>query len=293
MTSTKPLVLPEGFVFSQSSLQDFSDCARRFELRYLRHCRWPAPHTKDALLWEQVTERGFAFHRLLRQFHSGVAAELLEPVAAADPDLLRWWIAYREQPPTELPREVRLSEVTLQAKMGSFRIEARYDLLAGDPGKRWCILDWKTNAHRSDGLWLARRLQTKVYPWILVSAGEQLNARAPIQPEQVEMCYWFAEFPAQPERYLYTAQQYESDGEMLSELLADIAGRAHQAGHDQGGDNDPFPRTSDQTNCRFCIYRSLCWDTVQAGALSELEQLESEEPAPSDLDMDTLTPIPF
>lgn len=293
MTSTKPPRLADGFVFSQSSLQDFADCARRFELRYLRHCRWPAPHTRDVLLWEQLTERGFAFHRLLRQLHSGIAADLLEPVAAADPDLLRWWSAFREQPPADVPQELRLSEATLQAKIGAFRIEARYDLLAGDPGKRWCILDWKTNAHRSDRVWLAKRLQSQVYPWVLVSAGQQLNGGTPIQPERVEMCYWFAEFPAQPERYSYTVEQFESDGRKVGDLIADISGRANQTKSGESDCVDPFPRTTSQANCRFCVYRSLCWDTIQAGELSELEQLESDESTPPELDMDALTPIPF
>ena len=34
-------ILP-NFVFSQSSLQDYVDCARRFELRYIDELRWPA-----------------------------------------------------------------------------------------------------------------------------------------------------------------------------------------------------------------------------------------------------------
>ena len=293
ISNSRPPTLPEGYIFRQSSLQDYAECARRFELRYLRHCHWPAPHTKDALLWEQVTQRGFAFHRLLRQLHSGIPSEVVERVAAADPDLFRWWRAYRELPPTGVPNELRLGEASLQARIGNYRIEARYDLLAGDPGKRWLILDWKTNAHRPDQRWLAKRLQSQVYPWVLVSAGQQLNGGVPIQPEQVEMCYWFAEFPAQPERFAYNAERFESDGQTVSGLVAAIADRAEGAVAREKALAEPFPRTESQAYCRFCVYRSLCWDSVQAGELSELEDTDAEPPTTLEIDLEELTPIPF
>lgn len=44
--------LPEDFTFSQSMLQDFVDCPRRFELRYLLDARWPAQETAQALQYE-------------------------------------------------------------------------------------------------------------------------------------------------------------------------------------------------------------------------------------------------
>lgn len=286
-------MLPEDLVFSQSSLQDYDDCPRRFELRYMQHCRWPAPSSQDALLWEQVTGRGFAFHRLLRQSHSGISDDILGRVAATDPDLLRWWNAYRQQPPADVPNGIRLCEATLQARIDSHRIEARFDLLAGNPGRHWLILDWKTNAHRSERSWLTRRLQSRVYPWVLVSAGQELNGGTPILPEQVEMCYWFAEFPAQPERLPYSAEQYEADGIVLSAMIAEIAQRSDQTDLAQGGPTNAFPRTENLAQCRFCVYRSLCWDNIQAGKLSEAEDTELADTASVELDMDALTPIPF
>ena len=41
--------LPEGFRFSQSSLQDYVDCRRRFQLRYLQNLAWPALQSEPAL----------------------------------------------------------------------------------------------------------------------------------------------------------------------------------------------------------------------------------------------------
>jgi hypothetical protein len=287
-------MLPEGFVFSQSSLQDYSDCPRRFELRYLRRCRWPAPHTADALLWEQVTERGHAFHRLLRQLHTGIPEARLHDVASRDADLLRWWETYRECPPKDMPEEVRVAEATLSTTLAGFRLEARFDLLAGTQGGRWLILDWKTNARRPERRWLEGRQQSHVYPWVLVTAGDALNGGARIAPEQVEMCYWFAEFAAQPERFPYSSRDASSDEEHLSRLISEISTRAEN-GQPGRGQEDAFPRTLNQALCRFCCYRSLCWETVQAGLLAEAEAeaAEGELIDPPEVDLENLTPIPY
>mgnify|MGYP007064289961 CR=1 FL=1 len=38
--------LPVDFQFSQNNLQDYLDCARRFELRALRRLAWPAAQSE-------------------------------------------------------------------------------------------------------------------------------------------------------------------------------------------------------------------------------------------------------
>jgi hypothetical protein len=95
-----------------------------------------------------------------------------------------------------------------------------------------------------------------------VRAGSQLNLGAAILPEQVEMVYWFAAFPDQPERLPYNRTQHEADGRYLASLMADLA---------QAGDDD-FPLTEDATRCRFCPYRSLCGRGVEAGDMHANEE---------------------
>ena len=68
--------LPEDFVFSQSTLQDYEDCARRFELRYLLDVRWTALETEQALQYEARTLQGQEFHHLIHQHTLGVPAAL-------------------------------------------------------------------------------------------------------------------------------------------------------------------------------------------------------------------------
>ena len=105
--------------------------------------------------------------------------------------------------------------------------------------------------------WLAQRLQTRVYPYLLVQAGAELNGGQPFAPEQVEMVYWFAEFPDRPERFVYNADQYAEDGALLAGLLEQVTVLSM-------GD-ESFPLTPDESKCRFCVYRSLCNRGIAAG----------------------------
>ncbi len=82
--------LPAGFRFSQSSLQDYVDCRRRFQLRYLQNLAWPALQSEPALENERFMLRGSLFHQLTQQFFSGVPADRLQ-AAIADPHLAGWW----------------------------------------------------------------------------------------------------------------------------------------------------------------------------------------------------------
>jgi len=281
---------PEGFVFSQSSLQDYVDCPRRFELRYLLRCVWPAPETADALDLEQAMRRGHAFHRLLRQLQSGLPVETLTTAASGDYHLSRWWGNFLASPPQDLPSVLREAELTLSASMRGYRLEARYDLLAGEPGERWVIVDWKTGQHRAPRPWLSARLQTRIYPFLLVRAGATLNRGVPPAAEQVEMLYWFAEFPLQPERFGYSAAQYAADAAYLGALVQQIEGHV---GKDHAGGRPRLPTTEDRRLCRFCVYRSLCWDDVQAGRLADWEDAEPVVAALEDLDVDSIAPVPF
>jgi hypothetical protein len=235
-------------------------------------------------------QRGHSFHRLLRRLHSGVPQTLLEPIAATDVDLRRWWANFHTAQPPDLPKGVQEAEVTLVTTLctgspterGCFRLEARYDLLTGTPGERWTIVDWKTGQKRSTRAWLQNRLQTRIYPLVLVRGGASFNNGRPISPEGVEMLYWFAEFPAQPERFVYSFEALAGDEAYLQSLLAEIAAQTGE-----------FTKTAERRLCRFCVYRSLCWEDVQAGRLAEAEDVEAATAALEDLDLDAIAPIPF
>lgn len=277
------MMLPEGFVFSQSNLQDYRDCPRRFQLRYLERRAWPAAQSTNALESERRMRLGHAFHRLMRQLHAGVSPEALEPVARAEPELAAWWDSYLGMPPQNLPTVLREPELTLGVGLCGYRLEARYDLLAGNPGSRWVIVDWKTGVHRTSRPALRERVQTHVYPWVLVSGGASLNADTPIAPQQVEMIYWFAQFPGQPERLAYDPEQLAADGALLEQLAHEIEARPA----------DGYAQTDDRQQCKYCVYASLCWDDLPAGQWDEHSDVETLNFALDELDLEDITPIPF
>lgn len=276
------MTLPDDFQFSQSSLQDYADCPRRFELRYLDQLQWPAIEAEPIQERERHMRRGADFHHMVHQHLSGVPADALAGTAATDPDLQRWWAAYRADSWIAALPETRYPELTLSAPVNGYRLLAKYDLVALQPGQRAVIVDWKTAQRKPARERLQERLQTVVYRYVLVEAGAHLNGGAIIAPEQVEMVYWFAVDPAHPIRFPYDAAQYAQDRDMLISLVGDIRARA------------VFDKTADTHRCRFCVYRSLCDRGIEAGHEDEIDAEPGDETSVDlDFDFDQIAEIEF
>src|ERR1044071_4092335 len=77
-------------ILSQSSLQDYMDCAQRFKLRYLDRLSYPAVDTEPSLENEKHQQAGEYFHRLLQQYLIGIPAEQVAKFANTA-NLQRWW----------------------------------------------------------------------------------------------------------------------------------------------------------------------------------------------------------
>ena len=277
--------LPPTFEFSQGSLQDYSDCRRRFLLKYLKHTAWPAVHAEPALENERHIRRGERFHRLAQQFLSGVPSDRLAEMAAADPDenLALWWRSFSAEIPAQLTG-TRFIELALFAPVNNLRLAARYDLILAAPDAKFVIYDWKTSLSRPKRTWLANRLQTRVYPYLLVLAGAQLNQGRPILPDQVSMLYWFAAFPHQPERFVYSTSQFEKDRVFLRKVISEI----HSLPEAE------FQLTSELDRCQYCVYRSLCDRGIAAGPLGDIaSESETEEDIGLNLDLDQVSELAF
>lgn len=260
------MALPSDFQFSQASLQDYVECRRRFQLRYLLQLQWPAPEAEPVEEHERHMLDGSTFHRLVHQHRLGIPAERLRPDEGGP--LADWWAAYLAAPLPNLPPR-QYPELALSVPLGEHRLVAKYDLLAIDPGRRAVIVDWKTSRKQA-ATWLEARLQTRVYRYVLAKAGRHLNDGAAIALEQIRMVYWYAVDPEHPETLLYDEAKAAADGRYLAGLVEAIAG---------SGDDD-FPKTEDARRCRFCPYRSLCNRGIEAGLLTEEGAEDAEEPEP-------------
>ena len=78
-----PLTGREGlspvFQFSQNSLQDYVDCQRRFQLRYILDQRWPAAESEPIQEHEHFVEQGSQFHLLIQRHLLGLDPASLHP----------------------------------------------------------------------------------------------------------------------------------------------------------------------------------------------------------------------
>lgn len=264
--------IPSNFIFSQSSLQDFIDCPRRFELRYLNRLRWPALQSEPALEREQHMKAGQAFHQMVNQFFCGVSAEQITAQVNETGLLAEWWRNFLDVSWPEILPAACYPEFTLHAPLAGFQIQAKYDLLAVEPAGQWLIFDWKTLQTRPKRLSLQSRMQTRVYPLLAVLAGKSLNGGQDVLPENVEMVYWFPGFPDTPERFRYHAAQLEQDLHEISQTILQI----------QSLDPDKFTMTPLEKQCSFCEYRSLCNRGEKAGQWDDTEDAFLDD-APLDL----------
>jgi CRISPR/Cas system-associated exonuclease Cas4 (RecB family) len=262
--------LPNDFMFSQSSLQDFVDCRRRFELKYLLKQRFPAPQVDDILEFEHRMEQGERFHQLLHQHLIGIPSDLLH-ARIQDSEVADWFTIYLKNGLDNVPNQ-RYPEKTLTIPIGDYGLLAKIDLLAiGDTIQ---IIDWKTSRYIPQGNTLDNRLQTIVYRYVVAKGAAYLNGAKPIVPEQIEMVYWYAVHGGETRRFNYSQTQFEVDEAYLLQLIADID-------KTQG-----FPLTSDERRCRFCSYRSLCDRGRVAGSLEEWDTADYESADLSEFEID-------
>jgi len=273
--------MPETLnILSQSSLQDYQDCPRRFELRYLQRLAYPAIETEPALENERHQQEGEYFHRLVQQHLIGIPAEQVGRLANTE-NLQRWWGNYIHAKDLAGLSDLshRYPEITLSAPLGKFRLVAKYDLIAIDKD-RATIFDWKTYRKRPKNEWLHIRWQTRVYRALLVQAGAHFNNGKPFAPEQIEMVYWFADFPTEPARFIYKADQYKRDWDALTKIADEIISVSD------------FPKTDEVSKCSYCPYRSYCNRGTRAGDAADAE-LETEAEELFDINFEQIGEIAF
>jgi RecB family exonuclease len=266
--------LPDHFIFSQSSLQAFVDCPRLFQLRYIERILWPAPESEPSLDYEHYLQLGSLFHKLVQQYYLGVNPDRLALFARNDPLLYHWWENFLKHNPKK-DSYLKHTEISLSTPLDQYRLLAKFDLLfvqnnlilsdenspidstpkSDDDTKNVIIFDWKTSKKLPDPDWMASRLQSRVYPYVLAKAGSVFTGNKPVKPEQIEMVYWFSNYPTDPFPIDYSQGDFEKDEAFFKSLIEEIKtiGAAEE------------PKTKKESRCRYCVYRSLCNRGIEAG----------------------------
>ena len=241
--------IPENFRFSQSSLSAFTECHRRFWWRYVRRVEWPAPLTDQLEEWEKAIERGQLFHHWVQQDALGLAVDQWALVHE-DELLVQWWKNFRTQPPQGLPTGAVFSEIQLSLPLGSNRVIAKFDRVICADDDRVFIVDWKTGRRLPKQADFVGNWQTFVYRYVMAEAGRELNGGKDLEPEQISLVYWHANFPHALEPIAYSAREHEKAGENLLKTMETICSL--------GESEDDFPLTEDLGKCKRCVYSALC-----------------------------------
>jgi len=281
------MTLPSNFQFSQGSLQDYVNCPRRFQLRYIDRLSWPALQAKPALENERIMQQGATFHRMIHQYLLGVPEEDIENLIKSNKYLSHWWRSFIDDKKinTLLNNKsiARYPEITLSAVIGQHRLVAKYDLILIEPDQRAIIFDWKTSRKQPKQTWLAEKYQTLVYPFVLSQAGSQLNNGKPLAPEQITMVYWFANFPREPMRFTHSAIKNAKNKAKMAATIEEI----------QTINEDNFPLTDNEKLCCFCVYRSLCKRGVEAGPVDDFEDMNESNSFDFEIEFDQIAEIAY
>jgi CRISPR/Cas system-associated exonuclease Cas4 (RecB family) len=277
--------LPIDFQFSQNNLQSFINCPRQFELRYILRQDWPAVQSVPVLEQERQMKLGYQFHHMLHQYLSGMSPDSISKMIS-DLDLMRWWNSFLVHSPVRQLPKPQYPEYYLIAPFAGFRLVAKYDLLAVDPGNHAVIFDWKTSRTTPNTAYLKQRMQSRLYPFLLSLAGKNLNQGIPLSPEQIEMIYWFPEYPKSFVSIQYSSSQYQKHHDEIQALISEILALEDAEGI--------FPQTNDESHCLYCRYRSLCDRGKKAGEWQHngLDTLPDDE-IMFDFDFDQIGEISF
>ena len=288
------MTLPDGFHFTQGKLQDYLECKRRFQLRYLIKLAWPALLAEPYLENERLTLLGNRFHQIVHQHLLGMPEDRITQ-QIEDPDLQRWWKNYLQYIPdfVDLPKpgapEQKLDtqifpEVLLSSPIDTYRLTGKYDLISIQSDQSVTIFDWKTSLHPPKQEFFAQRLQTRLYPFLLIKASKQINPDHVFQPHHLRMIYWFTNFPDTPLIYTYSQEEYLSSEQFFKNLIAEIHTRSEV----------DFHLTNDVKKCLYCVYRSLCNRGTRAGDVSDLiSDSDMEEEPEISLDFDQIAEVIF
>ena len=260
------MTLPNNFHFTQSSLQDYLECQRRFELRYLLRVKWPARVVDDPQEYRVWMELGSRFHALLHRYFLGISPGLLEK-SIEDGTLRLWWQQFIDWWESEGYTGKTYPEYTLYSTLNGYKLAAKYDLLLCQEDGRILIFDWKTSQKRTPRSHLDGRIQTRLYPLVAAQAGAELNHGNAVHPEDLEMLYWFANHPQDGVLFPYSAARMQQDLAHIEKTVAEI--QAKRPGE--------FALTADHKRCTFCPYRTLCDRDEQPGDWMEMQDSQGED----------------
>ena len=248
-------------ILTQTQINAFERCRRLYYLKYVSRLVWPVEAADTGSVRE-----GDDFHLLMRQLILGFPRESLI-IPADEPDLEAWLDLYRREQPLGTPDQV-FAEKEVSLLYADVLWLGKFDALAVT-GDRLTIFDWKTGALPPDRAYYARSPQTRLYRFLARSCASRLLGAGlhAFPAENIEMVYWFPQFPEGTLRLPYSEEEYGQDMTWLRTLAREML-KTEEA---------DYPRTEKQRRCERCGYRSYCFPET-AQAMSEPDLTDPVEP---------------
>lgn len=257
---------------TQTQINAFERCRRLYYLKYVSRLVWPVEAAAPGNIRE-----GDDFHLLARQLILGFPRESLIP-PADEPELEGWLDVFcREQPMGKPDRLYAEKEVSLS--YADVLWLGKFDALA-IADDRLTIFDWKTGSLPPDRAHYIRTPQTRLYRFLARSCAPRLLGAGlhAVPAENIEMVYWFPQFPDRTLRMPYSEEEYGQDMTWLRTLAREML-KTEEA---------DFPRTEKPHRCERCGYRSYCFPETALDP-GELDLPGPAEPAlPEELWQDEL-----
>ncbi len=245
---------------SQSALQSFLVCKKRYQLRYLQQVQWPAEQFAPLVESEKRIKAGEFFHKLAHQYFLGLPAEILEAQARqyGHPQMLVWWQNFLRSITNGV---INISTLTHRSaeknafgQLGGYTLAAKFDLI-GFSSTGIHIFDWKTNQTKPPTAKLEADLQSLVY--LLVAHLSPLVPLDLRHGNNITMAYWFANHPQQPVEIHANAHKLAEAEKTILEILKRIEAETE------------FAEVEDLRVCTGCVFRSYCGRGVAAPEYDE------------------------
>ncbi len=267
---------------NQSNLQDYLDCPRRFELNVLKGKSWPAATTRPLSAIEHSIHQGNHFHKICQQYFTGISPSLIRK-SLNDPDLVEMWDAFLPYANSIKGNQIYFEQL-LHIPFKNHRLLAKFDLIVRFPEK-YLIIDWKTSPKKPPLPVQSDRVQTYLYPYIFTLAGADLFNTDLIDPNAVNLSYWY---PLSSEPEMSFSYSFEEHSEVQIKL-DDIINKIDIS----RSTKTDFPLTADLSKCQFCSYRSLCDRGSRAGEFELFSDLDEIDENDFQIDIEHVTELEF
>ena len=148
-----------------------------------------------------------------------------------------------------MPRGEFFSETMLSVPFAEHRLVAKFDRIIFAEDGRVFLFDWKTGRRKPKQAENLDNWQTLVYRFVLVEVGGLLTGGHPVDPANVSLIYWHAQYPQATKPIIYSAAEHEVSRNRLTQKVAEIEGLRGEIA---------YAKTEDLTECRCCEYHTYC-----------------------------------